>query len=346
MAVPEPHAPLVDEEEGNGGGHVSSTASEETAPPTILVTHTHQQQQHTTQHQHQHQPPPPPPHDECVICLDTLAETAKIKKLPCNHLFHVECIEEWIKKDGRCPVCRHVVDEVAAAAAQANDRSLDLVGPLRPGDFTVTGMLSMLAESRRLMMLATMQAALSVFVLSHNADLVSPALMLLSASLLFNASSHFLTRTLSVCRMLLLANIGYHIWMVLLLVDLPSDDDFFSDQNTAVRADVITFMIVVVLEVFTLKKLSIFCEALGALSAEQLGSLRRLRRAQQSVQHGLLIRLMFILICLPVLAKYMCWLGALEGPACESAEYLRYNVSGYGNSSSVTLGSLELLRPY
>ena len=70
---------------------------------------------------------------------------------------------------------------------------------------------------------------------SHNADLVSPALMLLSASLLFNASSHFLPRTLAACRIMLLANIGYHIWMVLLLIDLPSDDDFFSDQTTAVN---------------------------------------------------------------------------------------------------------------
>jgi hypothetical protein len=34
--------------------------------------------------------------DRCCICLGEMEEDMSIKKLPCNHYFHVECIDQWL----------------------------------------------------------------------------------------------------------------------------------------------------------------------------------------------------------------------------------------------------------
>lgn len=38
----------------------------------------------------------------CPICL----QIQKSYKLPCNHIFHKNCITEWITIQQNCPVCR------------------------------------------------------------------------------------------------------------------------------------------------------------------------------------------------------------------------------------------------
>ncbi|KAF7274025.1 hypothetical protein GWI33_013289 [Rhynchophorus ferrugineus] len=42
----------------------------------------------------------------CVICLEDFREHETIKKLPCNHTFHINCIDHWLKINGTCPLCR------------------------------------------------------------------------------------------------------------------------------------------------------------------------------------------------------------------------------------------------
>jgi len=45
--------------------------------------------------------------DTCVLCLDDLDETLSYRRLPCTHLFHLGCIDEWLTtRDASCPVCR------------------------------------------------------------------------------------------------------------------------------------------------------------------------------------------------------------------------------------------------
>ncbi|KAE8443623.1 hypothetical protein EG329_001556 [Mollisiaceae sp. DMI_Dod_QoI] len=43
--------------------------------------------------------------DECSICTDTL-RTGKVRKLPCDHIFHLPCIKTWLEKHDQCPHCR------------------------------------------------------------------------------------------------------------------------------------------------------------------------------------------------------------------------------------------------
>lgn len=42
----------------------------------------------------------------CSICLDDYQDGSRIMQLKCNHLYHGECIEEWLKTSAQCPDCR------------------------------------------------------------------------------------------------------------------------------------------------------------------------------------------------------------------------------------------------
>ena len=49
---------------------------------------------------------------ECNICMDTYKLDEIIIKLSCNHLFHKNCIKDWLCKEKiSCPVCRKDVRE-------------------------------------------------------------------------------------------------------------------------------------------------------------------------------------------------------------------------------------------
>ncbi|KAL3077981.1 hypothetical protein niasHS_012923 [Heterodera schachtii] len=45
--------------------------------------------------------------DECAICLDSYKEGQMIRQIPpCQHNFHSECIDFWVKQHNNCPICR------------------------------------------------------------------------------------------------------------------------------------------------------------------------------------------------------------------------------------------------
>jgi len=44
--------------------------------------------------------------NNCTICLEEFNNDEEIIKLKCNHLFHSKCIDDWIKKNQSCPLCR------------------------------------------------------------------------------------------------------------------------------------------------------------------------------------------------------------------------------------------------
>lgn len=44
---------------------------------------------------------------ECSICIDNFKEGQEVIKLPCNHLFHKNCIKSHlINYNDKCPLCR------------------------------------------------------------------------------------------------------------------------------------------------------------------------------------------------------------------------------------------------
>lgn len=53
--------------------------------------------------------------DDCSICLLPMDKKNKCSILPCKHVFHMECIHEWIDADEdtslQCPICRRGIFE-------------------------------------------------------------------------------------------------------------------------------------------------------------------------------------------------------------------------------------------
>jgi len=44
--------------------------------------------------------------NRCVVCLANFHEGDGVRQLPCQHVFHAGCIDEWLERDARCPLCR------------------------------------------------------------------------------------------------------------------------------------------------------------------------------------------------------------------------------------------------
>ena len=44
--------------------------------------------------------------EKCTICLEDLVTGSELTRMPCNHMFHGDCIVEWLKKRVTCPLCR------------------------------------------------------------------------------------------------------------------------------------------------------------------------------------------------------------------------------------------------
>ena len=44
--------------------------------------------------------------DFCSICFSEFGLDQEIKRPPCLHIFHTECLNTWLSKDRRCPHCR------------------------------------------------------------------------------------------------------------------------------------------------------------------------------------------------------------------------------------------------
>ncbi|RVE44869.1 hypothetical protein evm_010469 [Chilo suppressalis] len=44
--------------------------------------------------------------DKCTICLSAFEAAADCRRLPCMHLFHMECVDQWLSTNKHCPICR------------------------------------------------------------------------------------------------------------------------------------------------------------------------------------------------------------------------------------------------
>ena len=47
--------------------------------------------------------------NNCVVCLCDFQIGDIISALPCCHVFHTECIQNWLKNELSCPVCKFEV---------------------------------------------------------------------------------------------------------------------------------------------------------------------------------------------------------------------------------------------
>lgn len=44
--------------------------------------------------------------EPCSICLETPVVDDVVRRLPCMHVFHLQCIDEWLERQANCPICK------------------------------------------------------------------------------------------------------------------------------------------------------------------------------------------------------------------------------------------------
>ena len=71
--------------------------------------------------------------DDCCICLDSMPSGAVVSDLKtCKHMFHTQCIQEWLSKANTCPLCKRTAIEEEEIAITAR-------GPAAPPQPAVFG---------------------------------------------------------------------------------------------------------------------------------------------------------------------------------------------------------------
>ena len=48
---------------------------------------------------------------ECIICMEEYKPEDEVTPLPCDerHFFHSRCIEDWLKTNNSCPLCKKAI---------------------------------------------------------------------------------------------------------------------------------------------------------------------------------------------------------------------------------------------
>ena len=47
---------------------------------------------------------------KCMICLEGFEDKCELRRLDCLHIFHKDCIDNWLKEHGNCPIDKFLVD--------------------------------------------------------------------------------------------------------------------------------------------------------------------------------------------------------------------------------------------
>lgn len=42
----------------------------------------------------------------CVVCLADFAAGQNLRSLPCQHRYHQQCIDPWLRRVSECPLCK------------------------------------------------------------------------------------------------------------------------------------------------------------------------------------------------------------------------------------------------
>ena len=81
------------------------------AMPTIKITRTHLQ---TDSH--------------CPVCKDQFELGSEARQMPCNHIYHSDCIVPWLVQHNSCPVCRQVLGSTPNHSQTLNGRNRNSSG--------------------------------------------------------------------------------------------------------------------------------------------------------------------------------------------------------------------------
>lgn len=58
----------------------------------------------------------------CCICLAKYVDDDELRELPCFHVFHVDCIDKWLKINACCPLCKKEVNGESPSAPDSSQQ--------------------------------------------------------------------------------------------------------------------------------------------------------------------------------------------------------------------------------
>ena len=67
--------------------------------------------------------------DCCVICFAPFENGDRVGRLPCTHIFHVDCLKVWLQRKNSCPLCQTQriatprYDEISESTAAVSESS-------------------------------------------------------------------------------------------------------------------------------------------------------------------------------------------------------------------------------
>ena len=59
----------------------------------------------------------------CSICLDEFLAESQLYAIPCKHLFHKACLEDWVAENYKCPVCRGEIAKYKVDFEEQNEEN-------------------------------------------------------------------------------------------------------------------------------------------------------------------------------------------------------------------------------
>ncbi|XP_073959792.1 uncharacterized protein [Choristoneura fumiferana] len=82
---------------GGGGGAAARRAAARGASRAVIERNTYR---------HAYAPAAAVHDEKCTICLSIFEVDSHCRRLPCMHLFHMECVDQWLSSNKHCPICR------------------------------------------------------------------------------------------------------------------------------------------------------------------------------------------------------------------------------------------------